>query len=224
MKTMAKLSLIMVVLLSILLVFGGISTADEHMMGQHQTVHNFADASVIEGAEAVLHRMDHGVQMTLDTSGLTEGNAVTVWWVIFNAPENCSDMACGEDDIFNIDDDGEFILNDDGSNPMNMDGIGGAQISALRADGHVIDEGGAAFFQAHLPIGDTTEAIFGSGLLDSSTVAEIHLVVRDHGAAIPGETDAMINSINGGCADSWPNEPCTDVQFAVFAPPDGDGM
>ena len=220
MKTMAKLSLIMIVLLSILLVFGGISIADEHMMGQHQTVHRFADASEIDGAEAILHRMEHGVQATFTTTELNEGHVTTLWWVIFNAPENCSDMACGEDDIFNMDGDGAFILNDDGSNPMNMDQIGGAQISAVRAVGIVVDEGGAAFFQGHLPIGDTTEAIFGPGLLDSMT-AEIHLVIRDHGEAVSGEIDGMINSINGGCADSWPNEPCTDLQFAVFPPSDG---
>ena len=185
---------------------------------QTNTVHWFSDASEVDGADATLVRMEHGLSMVLNTVELTPGNAVTVWWVVFNAPEECSDGVCGEDDIFNLDEDGELILNEDGSPPMNMDGIGAAQISAMRADGHVIDEGGAALFQGHLPVGDASEAAFGPGLLDAMA-AEIHLVVRDHGPAIPGEVDAMINSLNGGCADEFPNEPCTDVQFVVFAPP-----
>jgi hypothetical protein len=48
--------------------------------------------------------------------------------------------------------------------------------------------------------------------------AEIHLVLRTHKEAIPGKIDEMIYSMNGGCADEWPNEPCEDLQFAVFLP------
>lgn len=185
--------------------------------GAHQTssMHNFADASIIPNTEAELTRMGGGLHATINTVGLTAGNAVTVWFVVFNNPENCSGGECGENDIFNIDGAGEFVLNADGSPPMNMDGIGAANISVHRADGLIIDVGGNAQFMGSLVVGDLSEAIFGGGLVDAH-VAEVHLVIRDHGAAISGSTDEMVNGINGGCSGSWPNEPCTDLQFAVF--------
>ena len=93
----------------------------------------FEDGS--EAGEATLTRFEHGIYMTLDTTGLQPDDAVTIWWVIFNTPENCSDGMCGEDDIFNIDENGDFILNDDGSIPLNLDGIEAAQIAIARADG-----------------------------------------------------------------------------------------
>src|SRR3990172_8125414 len=46
--------------------------------------------TLIEGAESTLVRMPHGVSMTFKTVGLTPGDAVTMWWIIFNRPENCS--------------------------------------------------------------------------------------------------------------------------------------
>lgn len=182
---------------------------------QSSAMHDFSDASAIAGTEATLTRMGGGVHVVIDTVGITPGDAVTAWFVVFNSPENCSGGECGEDDIFNLDGDGKFILNTDGSPPMNMDAIGAANISVHRADGLIIDSGGNAQFQGSLVVGDVTEAIFGGGLVDAH-LAEIHVVLRDHGAAIAGNTDAMVNTIHGGCSGDWPNEPCEDIQFAVF--------
>jgi hypothetical protein len=184
---------------------------------QVSPMHNFADASVIEGTNATLGRLDGGVHITVDTVGLTPGHAVTAWFVVFNNSENCSDGECGENDIFNLDGDGAFISNADGSPPMNMDGIGASNISVHRADGLIIDVEGTAQFLGGLVVGDMSEAVFGGGLVDANA-AEVHIVLRDHAAAIPGSTNAMVNSLSGGCADEWPNEPCEDVQFAVFKP------
>ena len=193
---------------------GGIS-AMAGGTAQSSAMHNFSDGSVIAGTEATLVRMAGGVHITIDTVGLTPGNAVTAWFVVFNSPENCSGGECGEDDIFNLDGDGKFILNTDGSPPMNMDGIGAANISLHRADGLIVDAGGNAQFQGSLVVGDVSEAIFGGGLVDAH-LAEIHVILRDHGAAIAGNTDEMVNTMSGGCAVDWPNEPCEDIQIAVF--------
>jgi len=182
---------------------------------QSSAMYDFSDASAIAGTKATLTRMGGGVHVTIDTVGLTPGNAVTAWFVVFNSPENCSGGVCGEDDIFNIDGDGKFILNTDGTPPMNKDRIGAADISVHRADGLIVDVGGNAQFQGSLVVGDVSEAIFGGGLVDAN-LAEIHVVLRDHQAAIGGKTDEMVNNINGGCSGDWPNEPCEDVQFAVF--------
>lgn len=178
----------------------------------------FEDASEVKDGVVVLTRLKNGVAMRLSTVNLKPKDAVTVWWVVFNEPAKCSDNECGENDIFNLDADGEFILNDDGSTPVNAAGRKAAKITALRADGHVIDESGAAQFSSRLPIGDASEALFGGGLQNPMT-AEIHLVLRTHGPAIPGKVDSMIYSLNGGCEAAWPNPPCANVQFAIFKPP-----
>ncbi len=182
------------------------------------TVHLFEDASEVKDGAAILTRMKTGVAMQLSTVDLRPQDAVTVWWVIFNEPAKCSNGECGEDDIFMLDANGDFILNDDGSPPINGGGLEAANISAMRADGHVIDSTGTARFRASLAAGDVSEAIFGAGLQKPMT-AEIHLVVRTHGPAVPGKVDSMLYEIDGGCEGAFPNPPCGDVQFAVFKPP-----
>jgi hypothetical protein len=184
---------------------------------QTETMHRFSDKSVVANAQGKLTRMDHGIYMAVDTVEMTPGHAVTMWFVLFNKPGNCSGGECGEDDIFNLDAKGKFIENADGSPPMNMKGIEAASISLHRADGLIIDVGGAANFRGHLPIGDTTEAVFGHGLIDAHA-AEVHAVIRSHKKVIPGKASEMVSSMDGGCAADWPNEPCEDLQFAVFKP------
>jgi hypothetical protein len=194
--------------------FGGVSA---NAGGAHQTssMYNFSDASIISNTEAELTRMGGGLHVTVNTVGLTAGHAVTAWFIVFNSPENCSDAECGENDIFNFDGAGDFITNSDGSPPMNMDGIGAANISVHRADGLIIDAGGNAQFMGSLVVGDVSEAVFGGGLVDAH-LAEVHILLVDHQEAIPGSTDAMVNSMTGGCSDLWPWDPCADAQFAVF--------
>ena len=77
--------------------------------------------------------------------------------------------------------------------------------SMALADGHVIDTDGAARFEASLL--RTSE-----GVLQEPMSAEIHLIVRKHGLAVPGRIDAMIYTMMAGC-------PCLNVQRAVFKPP-----
>lgn len=196
--------------------FGGAS-ANAGGSTQTSEMHNFSDASVIANTEATLVRLDGGVHVTIDTAGLTPGHAVTAWFVVFNSPENCSGGECGEDDIFTLDGDGKFVLNADGSPPMNMDGLEAANISVLRAAGIIIDDSGRSRFMGSLVVGDVSEAIFGGGLVDTH-LAEVHIVIRDHQEAITGSANEMVNSLNGGCADEFPNAPCEDLQFAVFKP------
>ncbi len=194
------------------------STAWAGSMETMESVNRFADNAQVKGAEASLMRSNSGVRMNLSTSELPPSEAVTVWWVVFNQPQNCSDQECGENDVFNLGADEKPILNSDGSAPMNMAAIDAAKISILRADGHVIDNSGDARYAAGLVKGDTSEAIIGPGLIDP-IFAEIHLVLRSHGPAVAGKLDDMLYSINGGCADKFPNPPCTDLQYSVFMPP-----
>lgn len=174
----------------------------------------YSEMAVVEGSSASLTRMEHGLYADIETSGLTAGDAVTLLWVIFNDPAQCSDGACGGDDIFNMAE-GKVVPNPDGTAPMNRAGIEAAKVSLLRADGRVVGEDGTAALRGHLPIGDTSEASFGPGLVDPEA-AEVHLVIRSHGPIQPERSGEMLNTVNGGCAREWPNAPCRNVQFVVF--------
>lgn len=131
-----------------------------------------------------------GATMTLHTSQLPAGDAVTVWWVVFNNPAACAGghfgFRCGPGDLHNA-----------AANP-----------SVLYAAGHVIGGNGTGDYGARLQTGDSTGALFGPGLVNP-TGADIHLVVHDHGPADPALMPAQIHDF-GTC-----NPRCTDIQFSV---------
>ena len=183
------------------------------------SVHWFEDGSEIEGAEATLLRTRNNVRMTIKTQDLDPHHTYTIWWVIFNNPEECEN-GCGEPDLFN-------------------DDVGG---SVLYAAGPVIGANGKGNFTGSLRTGDISGCqapwsafdlglIGGEGELDmcrdglvDPQSAEIHLVVRTHGEKIPGMVNEQINTFAGGCtaessfgASDGPNE-CVDQQFAIHAP------
>src|SRR5688572_3423092 len=60
-------------------------------------VYWFADDTLVDNAESTLMRMEHGVYGTLKAVKLEPGDAYTIWWIIFNYPENCSHNECGPD-------------------------------------------------------------------------------------------------------------------------------
>ena len=176
---------------------------------------SFSDLSTVANAEAYLDRIDHGLAARVSTNGLSPNHAFTLWWTIYNSPGNCTDSACGTDDVLLTNADGSVIESPDGLPPVNFSQWEAVGISVLRADGLISDMNGNAQFIAHLPIGDLSEAMGGPGIVDPYK-AEIHLVVRDHGPADGAIINEMVNTMNGGCAADFPNPPCTDVQVAVF--------
>lgn len=143
----------------------------------------------VTGASSTLSTNGAGATMTLRTRVPT-GDAVTVWWVVFNNPSACTGghfgFHCGPADLGNAD----------------------AAPSVLYAAGHVIANNGAGDFGAHLSTGDTSGALFGPGLMNP-TGADIHLVVHDHGPADPALMPDEIHSF-GVC-----NTTCADIQFSV---------
>jgi hypothetical protein len=157
---------------------------------QTTPVLSFEDWAVTGDANLV--RTDTGLTYNLRTSGLTGGDAVSIWWVIFNNPEACVD-ACGVSDVFNPD----------------------VNAAVQSGGGHVVGNSGRAGFAGHLNEGQITNEhpmfLDGPGLTDARG-AEIHLVVRTHGPVIPGMNHAMFNSFEVGCDVN----DCEDVQFAVF--------
>ena len=161
------------------------------------SVHLFSDGSVVSGASSSLVRNGAGARFGVSTSGLEPGHAVTVWWVIFNEPENClhghDGVACGAGDL------------------PPFGGDDSAVTSVLYAAGNVTGGSGRVTLSGHLSVGDTDGALWGPGLIDPWG-AEIHLVVRDHGEKAPGQTDDAIHDF-GTCTPE-----CTAVQFAIHTP------
>jgi len=157
-------------------------------------VHRFADGSVVPDGWSKVVTNDAGASMTLHTTELPAGDVVTVWWVVFNAPQNCTHgegpYRCGPGDL------------------PPFGGDGSAEPSFLYATGHVIAGSGTANFGGHLSVGDTSGALFGPGLVNPLG-ADIHLVVRDSGPVDPAIVAAQIHSY-GVC-----NLVCANVQFSV---------
>ena len=150
------------------------------------------NSTVVVGSSKIV-RNQNGVNVTVNTSGLEPGNAVTIWLVIFNNPSECVD-GCDGTDLENPNVAGDVIY--------------GA--------GHVVGGNGTAHFAAHLNEGDSGGSLFpqpSPGLIDAET-AEIHIVVRSHGPAIPGMIPEQIHTVEGDCD---PNV-CEDVQFAIHLP------
>lgn len=180
--------------------FAAVTVQADSATRDESPVYVFGSSTMVSGAWSALVRNDNGVAMTLHTSGLAPGSATTVWWVVFNNPELCTHpnvalgLRCGEGDLPPF-----------GGDPA-------VQASVLWATGHVIGGAGIGDFGAYLGEDDTGGALFGPGLLDSRK-ADVHLIVRTHGQAIPGLVAEQIGSFNGGCLPGEPNVgQCTNVQ------------
>lgn len=194
----------MIVLLGLLLLVSGLSVAIASEPAQRYTtvVNDISDMdniTPIKGTSAQLVTNDQGATLQVNTTGLTPGHAVTLWWVVFNNPENCSDGVCGGDDAF----------------PPPGNTAAGASVSF--AGGHVIGGDGQANYGAHLSVGEEA-APWPVGLLNPR-MAEIHFVLRDHGPAIPEIIEEQISTAGGGCNNFPPftgDYTCVDVQGGVF--------
>src|SRR5262249_30343107 len=122
-------------------------------------------------ATSTLVRNDNGVGVTIHTVGLPAGTADTVWWVIFNNPSACNHgmggLRCGAADVL----------------------VPAVMASVQFATGHIIGPDGVGDYGAYLRQGDTSGCA-SPGLpcngLVSARSADVHLVVRTHGAPIPG--------------------------------------
>jgi hypothetical protein len=184
-----------------------------------QPVYEFASGSAVTGAFSMLDRSADAVATKIRTTGHA-GHVYTVWYVIFNAPQNCSGGACGEDDIFNAD--GSF----------NAEQIEAARVSVVSGqDGDVANPAGRVQLDGGLAEGEIPDGpnrvVIGRGEdgalvplgvvtgLEDSAAAEIHIVLQDHGTAHEDQEllEAQLTQFAGAC-----NPDCIDAQFAVHQP------
>jgi hypothetical protein len=98
--------------------------------------------------------------------------------------------------------------------------------------GHVVGNDGTAGFGGSIRAGSVPNGWFGNGF-NNPRGAHIHLILMDHGPAIPGLISNQISTLRGACTDSsipaafppaafadgipGPNT-CRLVQFAVLEP------
>jgi hypothetical protein len=134
---------------------------------------------------STLVRTDAGLSASFTSSGLPAGQAVTLWFVIFNNPSACPGTCGLADLLFNEAAAGDFLV--------------GA--------GHVTGSSGTANFGAHLAVGDTRGSAFPEiGMparpigLTNPRGAQVGLLLHSHGPVVPGQVLAsQLSSFTGGC-------------------------
>ncbi len=180
--------------------FGAFATASP--------VYTFFDMEEVGISELV--RTKDQLAVKLQTTGLVHNQVITLWWVIFNYPDECQGTPCGMEDLFDAD----------------------VQPACLYADGDIVSGNGNSRYQGRLNIGDERDSCldFFEGVdygLQNPEGAEVHFVVRSHGPLIPGLVPEMRSTFAGGCehhleAGVTPEEPgeCADLQFAVHLAPE----
>jgi hypothetical protein len=177
----------------------------------------------VPGAFSMLDRSERGIATKLRTRALP-GHAHTLWYVIFNSPENCSDAACGDDDI--------FIDPSDHSAGFNAPRIAATRASVVWGSaGAVANPAGRLKLDGALGAGELPhgprQVVIGraedgalvplgvvTGLEDPHG-AVIIAVLQDHGAAHdePELLERQLTSFQGAC-----NPGCEDVQAARHLP------
>ena len=182
-----------------------------------------ASGEPVRGAFSMLERSDRGIETRLRTRA-RPGHAHSLWYVIFNSPENCSDGACGDDDI--------FIDPSDHSAGFNAPQIAATRASSVWGGaGAVANAAGRLKLDGALGVGEVPD---GPGQLVIGRAADgalVHLgvvtgledprgaviigVLQDHGAAHadPELLERQLTSFQGAC-----NPVCEEIQFAVHVP------
>lgn len=183
----------------------------------------FRTGDIVIPSASVFERTDDGVKTEVFTRA-TPGNAYTLWYLVFNAPENCID-GCGRHNIFTPE--GAF----------NEAQIEAARISVVWAGaGDVADRAGFLRLSGSLAEGDfpdgPQQVVVGraednafapvdapvTGIEDVST-AEIHIVARAHGPASE-DADELERQLSqfAACNPSGLPLTCVDAQTAGHRP------
>ncbi|MEO1575862.1 MAG: hypothetical protein AAFU65_12995 [Pseudomonadota bacterium] len=161
-------------------------------------------------------------------------SAVTVWWVIFNSPEHCFGNPDPNANCSGVDILGQPFLDSVAAGAPDTSLIAtnwAARPAGLFATGAETSASGQVRLVSSLyrtdpsmeDLPDNTDP-FGLGGGYVNERAEVHLVVRDHGAPINGDlVSQLVGYLDPHCADprlQIPGGPnvCRDKQFAIFGP------
>jgi hypothetical protein len=186
------------------LVVGAFAVTGEEAKANHNThfqaknMFLFAPPHDLVPGAATLIRTDKGISFKIYTSELEPG-ANTVWIVIFNKPQNCAGGPghCGPSDLGNPD----------------------VKASIVYGAGYIVGDDGIANFQGSLqegspPAGIQVNVPAGTANgLKNALKAEIHLVVRKHGATKDdGGAVNQLSTFEAGSSCAA----CANVQAVIF--------
>lgn len=165
-----------------------------------------------------LRRFDSGLSWTVFTKvpvdPATQEAAFTVWLVIFNKPENCTNP---------VSDSGGVI------SACSMPDFAAAEAAVLWGTGILVEEAfveggvpmGVLNVSGQLGVGPDGVLLPGSslrpGILTNPKKPEIHLVVRNHGA-LDGMDDFLEFSTGQTGGNPAVMDQAQNIQFAVFRP------
>jgi hypothetical protein len=147
-------------------------------------VYSTWDFATVLGRSALV-RNENGISATFQTSDLPPGQAITLWFGVFNNPAACATHPCTPADAENPNVQGDFLW-------------GG---------GHIVGASGTGAFAGHLSVGDASGSAFiefgnpqaAVGLLDPWN-AEVLLLLHSHGPALTGQAlKHQLTSFLGGC-------------------------
>jgi hypothetical protein len=150
----------------------------------------------VEGASALLWSTDSGIFALMDTRQLEIGHPHTLWVVTVNRPDLCEAAPCTPNDILKRTD----IV----------------EANVVYGGGRVV-RGDRTPFMTFLPAGEVEDGWFDNDLTDPRG-AEVHLIVHDHGPAIPGLTREMTRTLRAGCTDASIPAAYPPVAFADGTP------
>jgi hypothetical protein len=197
-ESIVKLFISRVVLITMFVCGSALADTDE------QPVLAFSDFSDT-GGNSFLTRLDNMIPVTLEAEDLTPGDAMTLWFVVFNNPAGCYVLGhCGEFD-----------------EDFSEAGIISAEIGLGNASGNVVKSNGTLEFGGILRQGsnDDHQIIFGAGfgehlLTADPHDAEVHLVLQSHGQGRGGKKlREQLTYLEANCTPS-----CADLQFAIHKP------
>ena len=163
---------------------GSITTAEP--------VRLFSDQSVrVPRSGSMLVRSGNGVFGSVNTTGLAPGTVTSAWIAIFNTPSACATNPCTAIDL---------------DNPA----VHGGSFSI---GARIVGADGAANLGGFRAVGDISDLFRGTRGLILPMSAEIHLVIRTHGAASsdPAVLAQQLTMFNGGC----PPNTCSNVQITI---------
>ncbi len=125
-----------------------------------------------------VRRVADGVNLHAHLRGLTPGNAVTVWAVIWNDPDVC-EGPCGSDDVV------------------------AHAVVAWTGMGGVASRGGTLNLRSSFDLGFYDSHPVVQGYFTDPAGAEIHLIVQDHGpyTGNPAQITEFLGGCNPTCTD-----------------------
>ena len=141
-------------------------------------IYKMGSPDIIYGSSKMV-RNKNGISVVFKTSNLIPGNAYTLWAVAVNLPGLCDAVPCRVNEIVGP------VRKPVEADALLLKGLI-ANSDKMTFAGHISENDGSTSVNSDmgLPLGV-------GGIWDAETV-EIHLVIRDHGVAIPGIIDEQI--------------------------------